>query len=279
VLSWLWGAEEARRVRLVEIGLAVLLGARIVLSPFRGLADQPDALFRPVFFWAWSDGMPPVGAIVALQAIGAVAAGCVLTTRGPSRRIGFALAWLCLLLLAGLRASQGKIMHNDLLLIFACIPFLFAPADLALDDRRPSPRWGWTLRVALVIISAAYFLAGWAKLTRSGPAWVFSDNMQWALRGAGVSGKAPFPELSHWVADQPWSALGTAAFIMGLELCFPVILFWPRSRPLFALGAIVLHALTWVLLGLDYWTWAAVVPLLLIDWPHTLARRRDPIPA
>ena len=52
----------------------MLLGLRVALGPYRGLAEQPAALFRPVWFLTWLDRMPPVEVIVAVQVVGVLAA-------------------------------------------------------------------------------------------------------------------------------------------------------------------------------------------------------------
>ena len=54
---------------------------------------------------------------------------------------------------------------------------------------------------------------------------------------------------------------------------------WPKVRWFFVASAVALHVATWLLLGLDYWTWAATVLVVFVDWPALLdrasARRRS----
>ncbi len=271
--AWLFGAETGERARTVEVGLAVLLALRLALSPFRDLAGLPAGLYRPPWFLTGLHTIPSSGTILVLQIVGVVAALIVLGPPGTTRRVGFAVAWVCLVLLAGFRDSRGKIMHNDVLLIWSCVPFLFAAADLRFRDRTPSSRAGWPVRVSMTFVAFAYFFAGVAKLRRSGPAWVFSDNTQWVLRwGADVSARAYWPDFTRWVADQPALALGSAAVTLGLELTFPVVLFSARLRPFYAWGAVILHVATAALLGYDYWLWAAVDLVVLVDWSRLLRR-------
>ena len=88
--------------------------------------------------------MPPAGVIVAVQLIGVGAAA--LAVFGRRRRTTLALAWLAYFGLAALRASRGKIQHNDLLLLIGCVPFLVAPATRWLHRAttgRSSRLWGW----------------------------------------------------------------------------------------------------------------------------------------
>ena len=174
----LWGPETSQRLVWVYTALAALIGLRIVLGPYRRLADTPDALFDPVAVLGWLNGMPPASAIIGLQVIGGVAALAAVLRRRP--RLAFAVAWVCYLVLAGLRGSRGKILHNDLLALWATVPFLLAPVRAAavnLRDRVPRRAYGWPIRAAVVIVALVYSLAGYSKLQRSGIDWAIGDNV------------------------------------------------------------------------------------------------------
>jgi hypothetical protein len=267
----LFGPESPARMWFVHVGLAALIGLRVALGPYRQLAGQPAALFRPVPFLAWLDRMPPMEVILAVQIVGAVAA--LLAVLGRRRRLMFAVAWVAFLVLAGLRASRGKILHNDLLLLLASTPFLLAPAVDTPSSRTPARRFGWPVRSALALVAASYFFTGYWKLRTSGLEWVTGDNMRWILVDVKDTSWR-LEGFSLTVAGSPWFWRPTAAAILAFEITFPVVLFWPRIRPLFAVGAIALHALTRFTLGLDYWSYAAVAVLLLIDWPRVWDRIR-----
>ena len=254
------------RFAVVSRGLAALVALRIVLGPYRVLADQPDALFRPLWFLRVLDGMPPVGVFVGLQVVGGAAAlYAVAGRRGRPRMAALAVAWLCYLVLAGLRSSQGKILHNDVLLLLACVPFLAA------RDSDDEVECAWPVRTAVVVVALAYFFAGVAKLRHSGLAWVTGDNMRYILSWAYVDGRMRFPDWTAWVADRASLCHLGAAGILGLEVGAPLLIGVRVLRPLFVGAAVALHVVTWFLLGLDYWAWLGVVVLLLVDW-HTLSR-------
>jgi hypothetical protein len=272
-VGWLFGPETGERARTVEASLAVLIALRIALSPFRDLSGLPAGLYRPPFFLTGLHTIPSSGTILVLQVVGLLGALVVLGPPGRARRVGFAVAWLCLLVLAGFRDSRGKIMHNDLLLLWAAAPFLLAAADLRLRDRQASSRAGWPVRVSMTLVAFVYFFAGWAKVRRSGPGWAFSDNVQWVLRwGADTTARAPWPDFTLWVADHRVLALVGSVGTLGLELTFPIVLFSARLRPLYAAGAVALHVSTAALLGYDYWLWAAVDLVVLVDWPRLVRR-------
>jgi hypothetical protein len=271
---FLFGQEPAGRVRATRAGLALIVAVRVAFGPYRGLADQPPALFRPVWFLQLLDAMPSVEVIVAAQIFGTAAA--LLAVLGWRERGTLLVAFTSLLFLAGLRASRGKIQHNDVVLLLVVVVFLVAPVGQRLLDRRRSTRFGWPIRTSLTIVALAYFLTGFQKLVTSGPAWILSDNMRNVMYTAPMSGKAPTAQLSSFIAEQAWLSHLVAAATIGIEIGFLAILVWPRVRPLFVVASIALHSSIWLTHGLDYSAWAAVVVVVLIDWSAVAARVRRP---
>lgn len=268
----LWGPEIAARLMVVYVGLSALIGVRIAAGSYRQLADTPPALVDPVPFLWFLDRMPSAQVFVAIQVVGVAAAVAAVLRRRP--RLAFAVAWLSYLVLAGLRGSRGKVLHNDLLLLWVSAPFLFAPAVIDVRDRIARRRYGWPIRVAIVITALIYLFAGYHKLRRSGPSWAYGDNMRYlSLWGPSV-GASGWAGIARWTGENLWVARASGVFILGLELTFPVVIFLRWTRVLYAVAAVFLHVTTWLLLGLDYWAWAITVPLVLIDWPAALARAR-----
>jgi hypothetical protein len=272
--AWLFSPGSELQLTAVTTGLVALIGFQLAFFPWSELAQLPPSLLRPVPLLFFLHAMPPAGVIVSIHVVGVV--GAALATVGWRRRTTLAVAWLAYLLLAALRASRGKIQHNDLLLLIGCIPFLLAPVTRWLHQAtaRRSVRWGWPIHTALAFVAGAYFFTGLRKLTVSGIAWVTSDNMRWILY-AGANGKAKVPEIALFVADRPWLSHLAAAAVMGFELAFPLLLLHRRARPAIIAAAFAFHGGTWLTLGLDYWKYAFVVALLLVDWvPPVLRLRR-----
>jgi uncharacterized membrane protein YphA (DoxX/SURF4 family) len=267
------------RLTLMRVLLASVIGLRLLLRRWWEMADRPDELFRPVPILDWLSAMPPTATIVVLWASGLGATLVVLAVSVPVLRgrgsptggslagPAFVASWLALLVLAGLWGSSGKILHNDLLLLTVCAPLLFAASPrrgTASDDR--DARWGWPSRAALAVLATVYFLTGVQKLRHSGPDWVFSSNMTWVIR----QGNPRIGEgLSRSLADQLWLTQALAGGALLLELVAPLLLLLRRARPLFAVGAAVMHLSIWALLGLDYYgwvltVWAVVVPMSVV---------------
>lgn len=268
----LWGPETARRLMVVHVGLSALIGVRILAGSYRQLADTPRPLVDPVPILGFLDQMPPAWGFVAIQAVGGAAALAAVLRKRP--QLAFAIAWVCYLVLAGLRGSRGKVLHNDLLLLWVSAPFLLAPAAIDVRDRVARRRWGWPIRVAIVVAALIYFFAGYHKLRRSGLEWAYGDNMRYLSLWGPSIGSSGWPGLATWVGDHIWVARASGVFILGLELTFPVVVFVRWTRVLYATAAVFLHVTTWLLLGLDYWAWAVAVPLVLVDWPAALDRLR-----
>jgi hypothetical protein len=268
--SWvdttLWGPETGARLLVVHVGLSALIGLRIVLGPYRALVDTPPPLVDPVPLLFWLEEMPPLGFVIALQVVGGAAALAAVLRRHV--RLAFAVAWFSYLILAALRGSRGKVLHNDLLLLWVSAPFLLAPLGESLRDRVPRRVYGWPIRVAITMTALVYFFTGYHKLRRSGLEWVFSDNMSNIMRWGPSIGTPTWPEAATWIGNTTWAALLSAAFLFFLELSFPTVLVWRRLLPIYAGLAVMLHLGTWFLLGLDYWAWAITVPLVLVDWPR-----------
>lgn len=268
----LFGPGTGRRLLFVHTALAALIGLRVALGSYRQLSGTPAALFEPVPVLVWVPSMPPAWVMVALQVVGTVAALAAVARRHP--RLAFAVAWGCYLVLAGLRGSRGKVLHNDLLLLWVAVPFLLAPVELAWSDRSSRRDHGWPVRSAMVMAALIYCFAGYHKLRRSGPAWAFGDNVRYVMLWGPAVGAAKWESMARWIAEHAWAARSIGAFTLAFELTFPVVLVKRGLQPLYALVAVALHVTTFLFLGLDYWAWALTVLVLFVDWPALVDRMR-----
>ena len=266
----LFGPGTGRRLVFARTALAAVITARVALSPFRELALVPDALWSPAWLVPWRSG-PPSASVIALVQVVGVAAGIAAVARWRVRAT-YAVAWLSLVVLAGLRTSRGKVLHNDLLLLWCAAPFLLAPARASWDDTRESDEHGWPVRVAMAIGALVYFFAGYHKLRRSGLEWALGDNVRYVMLWGPTIGRARWQSMATWVGENLWAARLTGAYILSVELLFPLAVVWPKVRWFFVASAVALHVSTWLLLGLDYWTWAATVLIVFVDWPAVLDR-------
>ena len=266
--GWLFAPGPASRLWGIRFGFSLLLAVRLGIGQWRHLAGQPEALFRPPPFWEWLDQMPTESVILLVQAVGFVAA--VLAVAGKRVRITFAVAWVCFVFLEGLVDSRGKISHNQVLLILTCVPIVLAPAVASWRDRSVSVATGWPVRAAMFVMATAYTFTGVAKVVASGWTWVTSDNMRWVLAAGVRSSKPPTDAIAQFVVDHPGLAHVVAFGALAIELGFISVLFWPKVRPLFALGSVAIHLGTYLCLGLEYWSWMLTALIVLLPWESLL---------
>jgi hypothetical protein len=273
--AWLFAPGDPRRLAALRIGLGAVLAARLATGPYQELARQPAALFRPISFLRLLDAMPPPPVVAVLQVVAVAAA--VLATLGVAARATLPVAFLAGLPLVAMTSSIGKVVHNDVLLLLVLVPLLPAPTGDAWSRaalrrrgsggprRGVSPRYGWPVRTAMVVVAGAYFFTGLAKLLHAGPAWVTSGNLRWVLYASSDAQAAP-NQAALFVADRPWLAHLVALATVVLELSFPLVLLRPRAAWVLVPGVLGLHAGIWVAMGLNYWPMAATVVLVLVDW-------------
>lgn len=223
--------------------------------------------------------MPPLELALPLQIVGVAAAAAAAL--GIRARLALPIAWLAALFLRGMHTSIGKVMHNDIPLLLAVCPILFAPsADaVGLQARPPtgatkSWRYGWSLRLATILVAGGYFFAGVAKLTRSEFAWVTTDNLRWVLYFSSDSQPTP-NNLALFIAGHPALAHAIAAATLLIEVGFPLVLIWRLAAWFFVPGAICLHLGIALAMGLDYSPWMATLVVLFVDWPAVLDRTRS----
>ncbi len=274
--GWLFAPGMAGRVRMMRLLLATVILVRLATGPHRDLAGQPAALFRPVWFLSWMDQMPSLGVLGAIQLIGI--AGAALAVIGWRERGTFFAAWSSLLVLTALRASRGKVQHNDIPLLLVAAVFVAAPVGLRLLDRRRSTAWGWPVQVSLVVVTGAYFLTGFQKVVSSGPAWVLSDNLRNVMYAARLSEHAPTDTVSLFIADRPALSHLVALGTLAVELGAVAVLLRARLRPGYFVAVTVLHAGIYLTHGLDYSMWVATSAIVLVDWHRPATRamaRRD----
>ncbi len=251
---------SARTLVAVRSLLALTVGLRLLLRWWSQAAAIPPALWDPVFFVSWLPAPPSRTVLWTLQAAGLVAVALVVAR--VRARAAFVVAWLCLATLCAVWSSTGKVMHNDVLLLSAAFPLLFAPAPRREDDATVDERWGWAPRAALAVVGLVYFAAGIQKLRYSGIGWVTSENMRWVLYTAP---RSQIPAVGRALADAIWPTHLLAGGALLLEVLAPVLLWWRRTRPVFPLLALALHGSIWLLLGLDYYGWWLTT--MAVTWP------------
>ena len=262
--SAIFEPATARQLNVARKILVLTIGVYLALGPFTRMAGQPAALFRPVLplRLIGIEAVPSTAWMLGLQLVGLVGVALALTRRGA--RVGFVAAWLAFFILSAFESSFGKYLHNDAVLLLASAPLLAAPGPEDSEPLGPSHRFGWSLSSGLIVLVFCYWFAGLAKVVNSGASWVFGDNIRYVMADAAASGHPWWPQIASFVSEEPFLSYVTGAYILGLELTVPVVLFSRKLRPWFAAAIVYLHVATFFTLGLDYWSWAVAACVLLL---------------
>ena len=283
---WLFAPGSARQVAAMRIGLCALLALRLGLRPklYLDLSQQPAALFRPLSWAKLFDHMPSRGLLLAVLIIGVIAA--LFAAAGFKGRIALPIAWVAGVVLNGFLTSQGKVVHNDVLLLlcmFILIPARHSDAwsvDAWLARRRgePSPpdvsvRYGWPVRAAMVLIAFTYCITGLHKLQYTGISWASGGNLRWVLYAASDSQNGN--SLGLYIADHPLLAHLFAYGTLLVEVTFPLVLIWPVSRWLYVPGVVGMHAGIYATMHLNYVAMAATVVIVYVNWAWIADRLKE----
>lgn len=177
--------ERLGMLRVIVGGYALVY--LLVRSPhLLSYADYPPAMFQPVGIATFAPGpLVPFAARALVIATVVLAVPFVLGYRHRVLAPVFAGLLLWVLTYSN---SWGKILHTDnLLVIHVGVLALSAAADsVSLDSRRRGSgaapaadgRYGWPIRLMCALCVATYLLAGIAKVTNSGLAFVEGETLR-----------------------------------------------------------------------------------------------------
>jgi hypothetical protein len=181
---------------------------------------------------------------VALIALGCGALGLM-------SRLSCAVAAIAFYWFSGLGYSFGKPHHDKvaLALTLAALPFARTGAALSLDALwrrrlvRPEAAGhyvrGTPIRIAQVTLAIGYCGAGLSKLLLGGVTWFNGYTLQGIMLGHDGY-------LSRVVGQSPWLCQIQSVAVVAVQVLFPLVLVWPRSRWFFLPAAMGFHLMTWM---------------------------------
>ena len=141
----------------------------------------------------------------------------------------------------------------------------------------PSPDYCWPLRLIQIYVAHAYFISGYAKLYRVGPAWLDPDNLRaWFLLFAQQDqtrrASAMFNTVGPWIADHWVLCLVAAAYGVVANLLFISVVFSRRARWFFIPDAVFFHLVVFLSMNIF---WLNLPQLLVfVNWDWLMARLR-----
>lgn len=218
-------------------------------------SQLPKELLFPPVGSEWLISFIPINATV-VQITGWLLKICSFTAMiGLFTRTS---AWLTVILgvyVLGIPQFYGKVDHYHHILWFAAILAASRCADvLSLDaifmswkraDRGQveppslSRVYALPLRFVWLLLGILYFFPGFWKLWHSGFDWAFSDNLKYQLyaKWLELDGWMPLFRLDRYPVLYKLSAFGSILF----ELTFILLIIWPATRYIAAIGGLILH--------------------------------------
>lgn len=260
---WLFTPAPAQRLA----ALRILVGGYVVVfllarwPSYWSSPALPARQFEPVGPLWWMDA--PVAPWVARCALVALVAVGLLFVAGIGWRVVGPLFALGFFVVAAYRISWGHVIHSEHLPALHLLVIGLVPAADAwrLGRRRdrptppPDARYGWPIRVMVLIVIVTYLLAGWMKLRNGGGDWIDGgvlrnqvayDNLRKELLGSQHS------PIGGWLVQYAWVFPPFAWATVAIELGAPLALLGGRWRTAWALGAWMFHVGIVVLMAISF---------------------------
>ena len=248
--------------RIVLFGLIFQFSISRIVS----FSELPKELLFPPRGSEWLISLIPINATVA-QTVSWLLKICSFTAMiGLFTRTS---AWLTAILgvyVLGIPQFYGKVDHYHHILWFAAILAASRCADvLSLDavfmswkraDRGEveppslSTVYALPLRFVWLLFGMMYFFPGFWKLWHSGFDWAFSDNLKYQLytKWLQLDGWMPLFRLDRYPVLYKLSALGSIVF----EMTFILLIIWPATRYIAAVGGLIFHNMTALLMNISF---------------------------
>jgi hypothetical protein len=269
----------ALNLALTRVAVCLALLGSGEIGQARYWLDAARALRAPAYGLGWA--LPLLEQLASwlgvLQAL--CAAACLLGLLGWRVRWTLSLAAATASVLFALPHFSGAPRHSMHLVWFAA---LLAASPCALQLRCPwwndAPRAGHaelrarlTLLAGWGLLAAIYFFPGWWKLSSSGAAWIWSDNLQHQMHWKWLQNAA----IPSWRPDRHPALVQAAALgVVSFELGFPLLLGRRALRLLAACAGVLFHwaAALWLFLPFQVLVACYVA---LIDWEALWAWLQD----
>ncbi len=181
---------------------------------------------------------------VAVLVVAGIVGLSPFAVAGRGRRlVGPALA-LLYLYWCYMGFSYGKVDHDRLGLLVSLAVLPSVPWSTFRDNAR-SAAAGWALRAVQVSVVLVYFLSAVAKLRLTGPSWITSSILAWAIVRRGT-------DLAQPLLDFPTLLKGVQAGLVAFELASPLLLLRGIIGRLYLIAAVIFHAVTFAALTISF---------------------------
>jgi hypothetical protein len=251
-----------------------------------GLAALPSEFWTSVWTstrWRFLifEGHPALERALQALAVAALAAALL----GLATRVSCLLAGLLLYHLAPYETlvfTPSPWVKGYTITTLALVVLSFAPCADAWSLRRravpaPAATYNWPLKLVQVFLCQVYLFAGYAKLARTGLAWISAEGVRgYVLLYNQNPQNAVFQTLGPWLAARPGLCLAAAVAAVALNFSFWLVLFSRRARLVLVPLALAWHLA--ILLAMNIAFLEAPLLLLFVDWAALAARGRGHAP-
>ena len=172
--------------------------------------------------------------------------------------------------------SYGELHHAEgiYLVVMLLLAFSDSGKSLSLDSylasrgedaRVPDSSVSvWPLKVGHLLISMAFFSAGFEKLKNSGLTWMNGDTLKFYFISSEYAQTVP---LSVWLQDSSFFLVSLSVITIIFELTFFITLRYPKVLRFYAPIGIVFHLANWFLIGICFFQFM-VLYSIFINWAH-----------
>jgi len=193
----------------------------------------------------------PIGPEMASIVYQVAIVSLLLGALGVCSRWSCAVGAIAFFYWTGLAYSFGKPHHDKVALAFcmASLPFARVGAAVSVDAwvrrklGRPQPDARYVaampIRLGQATLALGYCGAGLSKLLLGGLDWFNGYTLQGIMLG----------HQGYWsfaVGQSPTLCQIQSIFVVTVQACFPLVIFWPRSRWFFLPAAMSFHLMTWM---------------------------------
>ncbi len=192
---------------------------------------------------------------------GLMYAACITGALGLASRLSFAVITACAFYVLLIPQLGGAVFHDHHLLWLSVLLSASPCGDALSFDawwarRRGTPRathgpaYGMAIRVAWLVIGLVFLFPGFQKLHHAGLDWVTGDTLRHQLWWKWALDPSLMPRVR--IDRMPWLLHVLAGLVVLFELSFVVLVFVKRTRPVAVVSALVFHAGTHLLMGIDF---------------------------
>jgi hypothetical protein len=249
------------------------------LPPEFWTAVRPSARWRFLAF----EGQAGLERVLQVVAVAALLAALL----GLMTRASCLLAGLLLYHLAPYETlvfTPSPWVKGFTITTLALVVLSFAPCADAWSLRprpgaAPAAAYNWPLKLVQLFLCQVYLFAGYAKLFRTGLAWISAEGVRgYVLLYNQSAQNVVFHTLGPWLVAHPRLCLLAAVMAMLINFSFWIVLFSRRARRVLVPLALVWHL--GIMLAMNIAFLEAPLLLLFVDWAALRARlhRRSAAP-